>query len=54
MVEAANITDDPSNAAWREVIGAVVFSGRPADMTCLDELGRRFDAAGLSNAAHAW
>jgi len=53
LVEAANLTatDDEH---WREVLSVVVFNGRPAELACLDELGNRFLAAGLVNAAHAW
>lgn len=49
---AANITDDPSADQWREVISALTFNGKPADLAYLDELGSRFTSAGLINAGH--
>lgn len=49
---AAHITDDPSADQWREVISALTFNGKPADLAYLDELGLRLTAAGLTNAGH--
>lgn len=54
LVAAANITDDPSADQWREVLDAVFFNGKPAELACLDELGSRLMSAGLINAAYAW
>ena len=53
-MEAASLTDDPSQDQWREVISAVVFNGKPADLACLDELGTRLRKAGLNFPAHVW
>lgn len=52
LVAAANITDDPSVDQWREVISALTFNGKPADLAYLEELGSRFTSAGLINAGH--
>lgn len=51
---AANITSDPSNDRWRDVLSAVVFNSTPPQLACLDELGHRLMTAGLINAAQAW
>ncbi|WRT66232.1 uncharacterized protein IL334_003185 [Kwoniella shivajii] len=53
LVQAATITDDPSNDQWREVISTVLFNAKPTELTCLDELGSKFLSMGLINAAHA-
>ncbi|WVQ99280.1 hypothetical protein IAU59_006412 [Kwoniella sp. CBS 9459] len=52
LIDAATITDDPSNDQWREVIGAVLFNAKPTELSCLDELGSKFLNMGLINAAH--
>ncbi|OCF36721.1 hypothetical protein I316_01317 [Kwoniella heveanensis BCC8398] len=52
LVNAATITDDPSNDQWREVIGAVLFNAKPTELSCLEELGSKFLKIGLNNAAH--
>ncbi len=54
LLAAASITDDPSSDHWREVISAVVFNGKPAELSCLDELSDALMEAGLVNAAYAW
>lgn len=54
LINAATITEDPSQDQWREVISSVLFHAKPADLACLDELGSRFLQMGLVNAAHAW
>jgi hypothetical protein len=54
LFSAAHISDDPSADQWREVIGAVVFNGKPADVSHLDDLGTRLTSAGLVNAGHVW
>ena len=54
LFKAAHITSDPSTDQWREVLAAVVFSGKPADLFSLDEFAARLDGAGLISAAHAW
>lgn len=54
LVSAASLSAENSNDQWREVIGSVVFNGKPADLACLDGLGTRFKAAGLVYPAHAW
>ncbi|WVF71600.1 hypothetical protein IAT40_006408 [Kwoniella sp. CBS 6097] len=52
LINAATITDDPSNDQWREVIGAVLFNAKPTELSCLEELGTKFLNMGLINAAH--
>ena len=52
LFKAAHITDDPSKDQWREVVGAVLFNGKPTDLICLDDLGARFKKAGLVSASH--
>jgi len=54
LISAANLTGDQTKDQWREVIAAVVFNGKPADLACLDELGARFRRAGLNYPAHVW
>jgi hypothetical protein len=54
LVHAAGIDKGGDEDHWREVLSVVVFNSRPAELACLDELGSRFLAAGLTNAAHAW
>lgn len=54
LVQSANLSGDPSQDRWREVISAVVFNGKPTDLACLDELGTRFRQAGLNYPAHVW
>lgn len=54
LINAATITEDPSQDQWREVISSVLFHAKPADLVCLDELGSRFLQMGLVNASHAW
>lgn len=54
LIAAANLTGDQSKDNWREVVGAVVFNGKPADLACLDELGSRLRKAGLNYPAHVW
>ncbi|EIW70788.1 hypothetical protein TREMEDRAFT_61295 [Tremella mesenterica DSM 1558] len=48
---ATSHTDDPANDQWREVISAVLFNGKAADLLCLDELAQRLVAAKLPEAA---
>jgi hypothetical protein len=54
LFTAANVTDDPSSDQWREVVGALLFNGKPTDLTYLDDLGARLSSAGLINAGHVW
>ena len=54
LFAAAHITDDPSSDQWREVIGAVLFNGKPTDLAYLNDLGARLTSAGLTNAGHVW
>ena len=54
LISAANLTGDQSKDQWREVIAAVVFNGKQADLACLDELGARYRKAGLNYPAHVW
>lgn len=51
LFAAANITDDPGADQWREVVGGVLFNSKPTDLVCFDDLGSRFQRAGLYNAA---
>lgn len=51
LFSAANITDDPSTDKWREVIAGVLLNGKPTDLVCLDDLGARFERAGLRSVA---
>jgi hypothetical protein len=51
LFSAANITDDPSADQWREVVAGVLFNSKPTDLVCFDDLGARFQRAGLANAA---
>ena len=54
LINADTISEDPSQDQWREGISSVLFHAKPADLTCLDELGSRFLQMGLINASHAW
>lgn len=54
LYAAANITDDPSNDRWKDVLGAIMFNGRSSDAVYLDELGQKLMKKGLANAASAW
>ena len=54
LFTAAHVSDDPSADQWREVVGAVLFNGKPADLAHLDDLGARLSSAGLINAGHVW
>lgn len=51
LFSAANITDDPSTDKWREVIAGVLLNGKPTDLVCLDDLGARFERAGIRSVA---
>lgn len=51
LYAAAHISDDPSTDKWREVIAGVLLNGKPTDLVCLDELGARFERAGLRSVA---
>lgn len=51
---AANITDELSSDQWREVISAVYFNSKPAELVQWDKLSARLMSAGLIYASHAW
>ncbi|KAK4690011.1 COPII coat assembly protein SEC16, partial [Tremellales sp. Uapishka_1] len=53
LILAASIKGDPSDDQWREVLGAIIFNGKPTDLICLDEFGNKLSSSGLVNAAQA-